>query len=169
MKLDLSSLRNKTEHSISFEKNINLDKLEVGGRSINFLSPIKVDGSAYRTDSDVHISADVTFEYSEKCDRCLETLTKSMVTVLSGRLIDKSNKIKSQDEEELLIYYDGDSVEIEDAIISTILLSIPMKSLCSEDCKGLCSTCGINLNHDECECKHENIDPRLAKLKKLLD
>ena len=54
----------------------------------------------------------------------------------------------------------------------TILLSIPLKPLCREECKGLCPVCGKNLNEGECEHvkkKEEEIDPRWEKLKALLE
>ena len=47
-------------------------------------------------------------------------------------------------------------------------LAIPMKSLCSEECKGICPSCGKNLNKKSCKCAEERIDPRLSALKKLL-
>jgi len=47
-------------------------------------------------------------------------------------------------------------------------LAIPMKPLCSPDCRGLCPHCGANLNHESCTCEEEQIDPRLALLKDLL-
>ncbi|MEA3339352.1 MAG: DUF177 domain-containing protein [Chloroflexota bacterium] len=47
-------------------------------------------------------------------------------------------------------------------------LNIPMKPLCSADCKGLCSQCGANLNLESCACEKAKIDPRLAALKELL-
>ncbi|MGB9809870.1 MAG: YceD family protein, partial [Caldanaerobacter sp.] len=49
-----------------------------------------------------------------------------------------------------------------------VILSLPMKFLCKEDCKGLCPICGTNLNYGSCSCKREDIDPRLEVLSKLL-
>ena len=54
---------------------------------------------------------------------------------------------------------------VEKAIISTL----PIKRLCKEDCKGLCQSCGANLNKEECSCNNEDIDLRLADLKALLN
>lgn len=49
------------------------------------------------------------------------------------------------------------------------LLEIPIKHLCREDCQGLCVVCGRNLNEEDCGHEQESIDPRMAKLKQLLD
>jgi uncharacterized protein len=50
----------------------------------------------------------------------------------------------------------------------TFILNMPSKTLCREDCRGLCSGCGVNLNYEKCRCKKE-VDPRLAALAKLLE
>jgi len=47
------------------------------------------------------------------------------------------------------------------------MLSVPMKPLCREECKGICSSCGTDLNAGPCECKKQEVDPRLAPLQKL--
>ena len=61
-----------------------------------------------------------------------------------------------------------DDVELDDIIVPELILSMPMKELCSEDCRGLCPRCGKDLNDGECGCAEE-IDPRLAKLAEILD
>ena len=64
----------------------------------------------------------------------------------------------------------ADSVlDLEELARTDILLELPTKVLCSEDCKGLCSQCGKNLNEGECSCEKKQIDPRLAILSQLLD
>jgi len=60
-----------------------------------------------------------------------------------------------------------EAVEVEEILKERIWLSIPMKPLCKEDCKGLCPTCGKDLNEGECDCPKEAIDPRFAVLKDL--
>jgi uncharacterized protein len=60
-------------------------------------------------------------------------------------------------------------LELDEIVISDVLLSLPQKNLCKSDCKGLCSTCGQNLNLGECSCDKQNIDPRLEILKQLMD
>ncbi|MBI4686926.1 MAG: DUF177 domain-containing protein [Nitrospirae bacterium] len=64
-------------------------------------------------------------------------------------------------------FYKDDEISIEELIKEQLLLAVPMKPLCSPDCKGICPECGKDLNDGACECKTEKIDPRLAVLKKL--
>ena len=72
--------------------------------------------------------------------------------------------------------YNDDYIETPDATVdldelttSDILLELPHKYLCKEDCQGLCQVCGKNLNTGECDCQTEEVDPRLEELSKLLE
>ncbi|MCL4426233.1 MAG: DUF177 domain-containing protein [Firmicutes bacterium] len=66
-----------------------------------------------------------------------------------------------------LLPFDGLSLEIGEVLRDRILLSLPMKPLCSPDCRGLCPVCGTNLNEKTCNCRPEPVDPRLLPLQKL--
>ena len=63
----------------------------------------------------------------------------------------------------------GYSLDLDDLIMNDILLELPTKLLCRDDCMGLCPECGKNLNDGTCSCRKETVDPRLAVLKQLLD
>ena len=63
-----------------------------------------------------------------------------------------------------LDYYEGDAIDGHRLLAEQILLALPMKLLCDEDCRGLCPVCGADLNHTRCGCETE-IDSRLAPLK----
>ena len=54
-------------------------------------------------------------------------------------------------------------------VYSEVIVSLPMKHLCNEECKGICFKCGKNLNEGECDCPKKDIDPRLAPLQAILD
>lgn len=65
-------------------------------------------------------------------------------------------------------YYTGDSILLDDIVREQITLSIPISPVCNKDCKGLCPTCGVNLNIKGHECKKVEIDPRFSVLKDFL-
>ena len=60
-------------------------------------------------------------------------------------------------------------IDIDELIMTDVTLEIPFQLLCREDCKGLCPVCGSDLNEKTCNCTQKQIDPRLEKLKMLLD
>ncbi len=64
-------------------------------------------------------------------------------------------------------YYDGDELDLDELVREQVLLEVPVKALCSEACRGLCVSCGKDLNDGPCGCVKHEIDPRLAPLAKL--
>ena len=166
MKIDLSKLHDDDVNSISFNGEIRKEMLDIGGRRIEFISPIKYNGSIYKVDSDKILHVDITYAYKEPCGRCLEPLRREEETVLSEKLLHQSD-VDSNNENDNIIYNYDEKLDLTEEILNTIVLSLPMKPLCSEDCKGICSQCGINLNKKKCDCVVDNIDPRFAVLKDL--
>lgn len=66
-----------------------------------------------------------------------------------------------------LSFYTGDGVQLEEAIRDFVLLSLPMRLTCSEDCLGLCPHCGSNRNTAACSCRADQVDDRWAALRNL--
>jgi uncharacterized protein len=62
-------------------------------------------------------------------------------------------------------YYQGEGLLLEDVLREQVLLAVPLKAICREDCKGLCPHCGKNLNLEQCSCAEPQEDPRWAALK----
>lgn len=107
------------------------------------------------------------------CDRCAEPY---VAAIEDGMMVlyTLSNKFIPPDEEKKydeVRRIDPGTLEIDisDDVRQTLILAVPIKKLCKEDCRGLCPGCGANLNVEECRCGHEIIDPRWEKLKKLLE
>ena len=113
------------------------------------------------------INMDIWYTYESKCDRCLKPITKEIKTSLSAKLEDYSESYKENEKEEYedTIYHNKGFLKLDDYVLMEVASSLPMKSLCSEDCKGLCPQCGIDLNKESCNCMDHLVDPRLEKLK----
>lgn len=175
MKLDLSQIFDGTIYKLDLEENLNIhtsDEAFEIERDIKLEKPVNITGSIYATEDGVHLNAELTYEYIENCARCLTEFSQKIETVLSAKIIEKSNQqIEEEDDEEDIIYYNSRDrqLQIEDIIMNSIVLSLPMKSICNENCKGLCAKCGVDLNVEQCNCTKQDIDPRLEKLKNLFD
>ncbi|MDZ7289788.1 MAG: DUF177 domain-containing protein [candidate division KSB1 bacterium] len=103
------------------------------------------------------------------CDRCasdfeLSLLGESHVLFSS----DEALVGMSKHDEIHLIEPDAKEIDITDDLRDTLLLAIPMKLLCSEDCRGLCAGCGVNLNEEACRCAAPPADSRWEALRQLL-
>lgn len=166
MIIDLSGFLDETVTEIPFNDSLKLDSIYIDGKDRIFTEPVKVSGHVYKLEGTNYLTSDVSFKHVENCDRCLKEFTQNIKTSLSGELREKPKEtaeVNEKDDE--VSYYEGNKLNLKQPIINTIILSLPMKSLCGEDCKGLCPKCGKNLNKGQCECVVEEIDPRLEKLK----
>ncbi|WP_427338576.1 YceD family protein [Caloranaerobacter sp. DY30410] len=169
MNVDISKLLDGTVEVINFCKDIDISSLPTKDKGIELLAPVNIDGSIYRVDEDLFINATITYTYKESCARCLTEFSNKVSTVLLGRLVEQDSNVSEEEIDEILVVYKESVVDLQEFIVSAILLSLPMKALCDEACKGLCPKCGQNLNLQKCNCEDDFIDPRLEKLKELLD
>lgn len=162
MLIDISDLiskkTNKKEVSVSFEgKNITFE-----GEDIQFVDSIKVEGTITTIGDIINFDGTIQTTLNLACSRCLENFNYP----LEIEIHEKFSKVL-HDEDNDLIIINSDKIDFFSIIETNIILSLPMKKLCSEECKGLCSVCGTNLNHSTCNCEKNDIDPRLAKLREL--
>lgn len=78
-------------------------------------------------------------------------------------------QVADEDEPARIPLLDGDVVDLSELVRQLLVLHVPLRSLCRPDCRGLCPHCGANLNETRCECDEDEIDPRMAPLRDLLD
>ena len=97
------------------------------------------------------------------CDRCLEDVKYDM-NIEVNKEIDmnesENDGVELTDEQS---YIENQVLDTEKLVYNEILVHLPMKVLCSENCKGICNRCGTNLNHGSCGCDTTELDPRMAK------
>lgn len=114
-----------------------------------------------------HISAKSFVRLRIPCDRCLEPVDTDVDFVIDES-IDMAEASEDEESEEK-DYIDGYNLDVDKLVFSEILLSMPRKILCKEDCKGLCLVCGANLNIAECGCDRSVLDPRMSVFKDILN
>lgn len=166
MNIDLSRFIDENITSLPIEGNINIDEVDINGRVINFDKPIDYKGTIYRVGMDKFIDIDIEYNYSEFCGRCLNSFIKSSKTKLIGQLvIGNENEDVFEDLGEEIIFYNGEILDLTNDIKSMIILDLPMKPICKEECEGLCPVCGIDKNKHNCDCEIDTVDPRFSKLK----
>ena len=150
------------EKELSYQ--LDISDIDIDG-AFPFKSPVTVTATASNRASLVTLALNCRFDYQRSCDRCGEqcTVEQNMAFAhkLAQTLVDECNDdyIETPDF----------TIELDEVVISDILLSLPQKFLCSDDCRGLCPKCGKNLNLGDCGCDKREIDPRLAILKQLME
>ena len=167
MNLDLSALIDNTHKVYPFSGEISDYELDNLAQGIRIFGPIKYKGKIFRLEGIYTIDVDIWYKYESRCDRCLESIIKEVKTSLSGKLVNDSESYREdeKDEYEDTIYHNNGFLKLDDYIFMEVASSLPMKSLCSDECRGLCPQCGIDLNKESCDCLDHFIDPRLEKLK----
>ena len=118
---------------------------------------------------DIRIRASLDTRMEVACARCLEPVQQALETsfdlIFRPAAADSDNADHAISTSETEIgYYEGDGVLLEDVLREQILLALPAKTLCREDCKGLCVECGRNRNTDPCDCAATSVDPRWSSL-----
>ena len=103
-------------------------------------------------------------EFAAVCDRCGKAFLQDKIVPFRCLL---AEELQNEDNDEIVLLEDGE-VDVGDLARTAFILGMDTKTLCSEDCKGLCPRCGADLNLGPCSCGKET-DPRLAVLAKLLE
>lgn len=146
---------------LSFEEKV--DFIESKTRKIKLIEPIRFSGTIVNDGKVLCLKGDLSTVLELYCDRC----TKPVPTSLS---IEVEEKFSSDpiDEEEIHMV-SGNEIDLKPIFVNVILLNMPMKVVCSEECKGICLQCGQNLNNGACGCKEEELDPRFSVLRTLFN
>ncbi len=126
-------------------------------------SSIKASGKVYRSNDLLWIRLTYEGMVQFVCDRCLQAFDYP----ISGQFKRQLSKRDEFDVEWLIIA--NDRVDLAAAITDDLIVKLPIQLICSDQCKGLCATCGTDLNQSRCQCQEESIDPRLASLKNLFN
>lgn len=166
MKIDLRDLRDDIN---SIHSELMPEEFGLVSEGAEFTQPVEVDLTFRRSGDDFFCTGMARTEVGLKCSRCLENYLHPLKIRLEFlvRVGKDQIEIGYQDQAEPLISPGSQFFSIDSLVKETVLLNLPLKPLCSEDCKGLCPVCGVNLNTSSCRCKKEKLDPRWEKLKNL--
>lgn len=164
MLIDLKHIFATDNSSLPIEYSLDLSSTEVSG-VYPLKKPVTVSGTVSNKASLVVLDAVITYEYSAPCDRC-GTETKRMHTLRLNKSLAVS--IEGEESDSILTVPDM-KLDLDELLYSEVIVNLPMKHLCKEDCKGICPKCGKNLNDGKCGCPEKEIDPRLSALAELLN
>jgi uncharacterized protein len=167
-------------HPVDFHEELQPGALDFGG-DIQQRAPLKTTGRAELVEEhhgkhliikDIRLRGDLATSVELVCARCLEPVEQDVkrtfellyrpVGVDAGR-----DELSVTDAEAEIGYYQGQGILLEDVLREQVLLALPLKITCREDCKGLCPQCGVNLNQHQCSCVTTLPDPRWSALEEI--
>lgn len=140
------------------------------GLDERFDEPVEVSVELEKTHRDIFLSARVRAGGMFTCDRCLEDFRRRMdATYEQVYLLSPQEQPATGEEnvEVVVLSADTNIIDIGEDARQFLLLKLPIKMLCKDDCAGLCPSCGTNLNQSSCDCSLEETDPRWDALKNL--
>lgn len=115
-------------------------------QSCIFSGPVEVNGTVSNRAGIVTLSYNARFVLDHTCDRCLREFEREYDYSFRHTLVRNCNT----ENDEYVVCGDN-TLDLNELAVSDILLSLPTKILCREDCRGLCSVCGADLNEEGCE------------------
>ncbi len=160
MQISISEVKRQPQQTLAFDERISFPEWDfLGAHAVSGVEPFSVKGKVYSLDRKLWIHFSYEGMVHFVCDRCL----KSNDRLLKGEVKSELSDVDEFDVEWLVIR-DG-HIDLTEALTDDIVVHLPIQLVCEETCKGLCPHCGLNLNHEQCNCNQEQIDPRLEGLK----
>ena len=158
--------------------------VEAFGEPLVSISPVTMSGEVSALDKEYLLDALLSYSGELECGRCLAAypfdqsqpvrlrLRARPVAVPEGKASRQGHVVRPSEEEVELsgedldvVFFDEPVLPFEDIVREQVLIALPMKPLCSEDCRGLCPNCGTDWNVASCACADKAVDPRLEVLK----
>jgi uncharacterized protein len=143
------------------------EPIESLGLESPFFGNLTADVELSKSHSEIILKVDVKVNANFECDRCTKNFVQQLnpvyqVVYLFGNPPDDNININV-----IYLHSEADKINIAPEVRDYVLLALPMKMLCMEECKGLCRNCGKDLNEADCNCETENTDSRWLPLKEL--
>ena len=167
-------------HPLDFAEEFQPGAIEPGGE-VRQRTPLKTAGRAevveehhgkHKIIKDIRLRGRLQAGLELQCARCLEPvpqeISRDFELLYRPRGADAGrDELSVTDAEAEIGYYEGEGILLEDVLHEQVLLALPLKITCRDDCKGLCPHCGKNLNQEQCSCAAPAEDPRWAALREI--
>ncbi|HEX8557921.1 MAG TPA: DUF177 domain-containing protein [Pyrinomonadaceae bacterium] len=157
----------------AFEHAYRPEEVELEEEGARLVADAVVSGDASRKGERVRLRGEIKTEVELLCDRCAAPRRAPLAVEFDTSFIPQEAEAAKEENVELLAEdlglsaYEGDAVDLDELVREQILLALPLRHLCREDCKGLCQQCGADLNAGHCACGQGEPDPRWAALAEL--
>jgi len=169
MLLDLNKIHGPREQ---YEKVYPPDAFPPEGETFRVVAPVSLAFDIVKDKAHFQLIGTVKTTLELPCSRCVELFLWPVENAFDLRYqphaVNTGEGEREIEEDDLTTaFYENEQIDLRELMREQFYLTLPMKPLCRDDCKGLCVMCGTNLNRGTCDCKREWEDPRLAVLKTL--
>jgi len=164
-------LKDLAQDKISFEASFEPGVVDFGSENMRQVGALDWTATAERAGDEVRITGTLNMTLEQMCSRCLEpaqvSISKPFDLFFRERneaMFDEDEEVELDEEDTRTAFFTGTKLAMGDVLREQVLLALPMKVLCRVNCKGLCPTCGTNLNSASCSCPKEEFSPHLDTL-----
>ena len=147
--------------TISRQGRIEAEDFCVGGHDFELADGLTYDVALTNTGEGILVTGIVRGDATTPCDRCLEPAHVDIAGEVSCYYLHEPPEATDEDEEEYGVIAEDGTIDISEAVQGAVAMDLPYVVLCQPDCKGLCPTCGANLNDGPCGCAQagSEVDP----------
>lgn len=160
MKINITKIKQIKGSSQNYIVEENGKDFIFDGENIKFLSPFKVECVITNTGEIFTVAGKFKSTLGLHCGRCLDEFVFPVEVAFDAAFAQQS-------EDDEIRQLNGDEIILDDILYEALMLDLPLKLLCNDECKGLCAQCGCNLNEKQCTCS-QPLDPRWGVLGELL-
>ena len=164
IRINVAEIKKRIVGSKTFAYELMPDELDITDTDLKVTAPIQLEGVVENAGDVILLKADVKTEIERTCGRCLKVFTEP----LAAQVVEKFYPAGAENIENDAFIYESDLLDITEPVRESLLLAVPLQSLCREDCRGLCPVCGADRNEGDCGCDATTVDPRLAALKQFI-
>lgn len=164
IRINVAEIKKRLVGSKTFAYELTPDDLDITDTDLKVTAPIQLEGVVENAGDVILLKADVKTEIERTCGRCLKVFTEP----LAAQVVEKFYPAGAENIENDAFIYESDLLDITEPVRESLLLAVPLQSLCREDCRGLCPVCGADRNEGDCGCDATTVDPRLAALKQFI-
>ena len=159
MQINISEIISTDYKVQTFNPEIEMEVFCLDGERYNFIRKSPVELRAQNEGhSVVNLSGHVDVTIDIPCSRCLTSVPTRLAFDFSQKVDFEKLKAEQLDDLDETSFMEESSLDVDRFVYNEILMRFPMKTLCREDCKGLCLKCGKNLNEGECGCDRASLD-----------
>ncbi len=138
------------------------------GLDARFVERVVVHAALEKSGRQIRLKADLRAKGEFTCDRCLDEFEQDLLTHYEIVYFTEEEIARGESDEEVqYISADTTTLDLGEDVRQFLILAVPQKILCRDDCRGLCPVCGSNRNKVDCKCAEKAMDPRWEALKKM--
>ncbi len=169
MIVDITTLK---EAQTSFKFSVSPDAIDLEDETAKLKDDVRVEGKLIKGIAQTNVQGEISGKVEAECSRCLQAARihlefpfDAVFVTAENYTNEKEAQLRANDLE--VSVFEGDKIDLTELVREQILLNLPTKVFCREDCQGLCQKCGANLNLIDCNCEEKETDPRWAALRNL--